>query len=72
MLIAVQQNNKINAVMVDNRQACEMIARAIGRVLDGEQFNILSEVILQKSSMLNVFITQRFLIIKNKNLRKQS
>lgn len=45
MLIAVQQNNKINAVMVDNRQACEMIARAIGRVLDGEQFNILSEVI---------------------------
>lgn len=45
MLIAVQQHNKINAVMVDNRQACEMIARAIGRVLDGEQFNILSEVL---------------------------
>lgn len=45
MLIAVQKNEKINAVLIDNRQACEMIARAIGRELDGQPFNILEEVL---------------------------
>lgn len=55
MLIAVQKDQIIHAVLVDNRQACEMIARAIGHELDGKIFNIFDEVVNPQDAVLKSF-----------------
>lgn len=44
MLISVKQQGKFNAVETDSIRATEMLARAIGNYLDGNQFNIADEV----------------------------
>ena len=44
MLISVKQHGKFNAVETDNIHATEIISRAIGNYLDGNQFNIADEV----------------------------
>lgn len=44
MLISVKQQGKFNAVDTDSIRATEMLARAIGNYLDGNQFNIADEV----------------------------
>lgn len=55
MLIAVQKDQIIHAVLVDNRQACELIARAIGHELDGENFNIFDEVVSPQDAVYKSF-----------------
>ena len=44
MLISVKQHGKFNAVETDYIHAPEIISRAIGNYLDGNQFNIADEV----------------------------
>ncbi|EOZ8645368.1 hypothetical protein ACQWTT_001119 [Acinetobacter baumannii] len=55
MLVAVQKNQVIQAVLVDKRQACEMIASAMCRELDGQEFNILDEITKPQNPVLKSF-----------------
>lgn len=61
MLVAVQKNQVIHAVLVDKRQACEMIASAMCRELDGHEFNIFDEITKPQNPVYKSFsnLTQK-------------